>query len=253
MDISCLKEAGLTDGEVKVYLALLELGPSTTGPIIEKSKIARSIAYQILNNLLDKGLASYIIKEKTKHYQAAQPDKILEYIEERKNKLLENKKKVEELLPELLLKKSSTKESEATIYYGLKGLRTAHEHIYEKLKSGEEYYYLGVPAYQPDEQHLYWQRDHVRRVKSGIKARLLFNKGTDLKVVENRNSFEGAEARFMPTSIVTPAMFLIYKDTVLISIQTGARISVEIINQEIADSFKAYFLEFWNESKPFKT
>ena len=40
MDTFALKEAGLTDGEIKVYLALLELGSSTTGPVIEKSGIA---------------------------------------------------------------------------------------------------------------------------------------------------------------------------------------------------------------------
>jgi len=27
---------------------------------------------------------------------------------------------------------------------------------------------------------------------------------------------------------------------------------VEIINQEIADTFKQYFLDYWKDSKPFK-
>ena len=56
MDTKILKEAGLTEGEIKVYLGLLELGLSTTGPIIEKSRIARSIIYQILEKLMQKGL-----------------------------------------------------------------------------------------------------------------------------------------------------------------------------------------------------
>ena len=51
MDNSILKDAGLTDGEAKVYISLLELGSSSTGPIMEKSRIARSIIYHILEKL----------------------------------------------------------------------------------------------------------------------------------------------------------------------------------------------------------
>ena len=36
-----LSQAGLTDGESRAYLALLELGPSTTGPIVDRSGVSR--------------------------------------------------------------------------------------------------------------------------------------------------------------------------------------------------------------------
>ena len=68
MDIQLLRKVGLTDGESKVYLALLELGSSTTGPIVKEADIAKSIVYQILDRLIQKGLVSYIVKEKTKYF-----------------------------------------------------------------------------------------------------------------------------------------------------------------------------------------
>tara|TARA_Y100000310_G_C20702503_1_gene831224 strand:+ start:7927 stop:8697 length:771 start_codon:yes stop_codon:yes gene_type:complete len=253
MDIAPLKEAGLTDGEIKVYTALLELGSSTTGPIIEKSGIAKSIIYQILDKLMQKGLVSFIIKQKTKYFQAAQPNKILEYIEERESKLSKNKKKVEDLLPQLLLLKQSSPESEVQIYAGMKGIQTVHEHTYLKLKSGEEYMYLGIYPDQEEKFHLYWQRDHKRREKSGIICRLFFNQGTSEKILKNRNNYKGCEARFMPTDIKTPSEILVYKDTTAIIIQQKPTLAIEIINQDVADSFKAYFEEFWKKSKPFKT
>jgi HTH-type transcriptional regulator, sugar sensing transcriptional regulator len=249
MDINHLKEAGLTEGEIKVYLALLELGSSTTGPIIEKSGIARSIIYQILEKLMQKGLVSYITKDKTKYFQSAQPQKILEFIENREIQLKENKKKVEDLLPQLLLHQKMQPKSEANIYTGFKGLRTAHEHTYQKLKKGEFYYYLGIPASQPEEQHLYWQRDHVKRIKTGIKCKLLFNKDVNLKTVNNRNSYKGANAKRMSIDLTTPAMFLIYKDTTVIFIQSPVAMAVEIVNQQVADSIKQYFDYFWKQSK----
>jgi hypothetical protein len=56
----------------------------------------------------------------------------------------------------------------------------------------------------------------------------------------------------MPTDIKTPAYFLIYKDTVVITIASEFPTSIEIINQQIADAFRSYFEEFWKRSKPFK-
>lgn len=252
MDISTLKEAGLTDGEIKVYIAMLELGSSTTGPIIEKSGIARSIIYLILEKLMQKGLASFITKEKTKYFQAAEPQRILQYIGEREKRLKENKRKVEQLLPELLLKQQNVIKNEANFYTGFKGMITAHEHIYLKLKPGEEYYYLGIPSFQPKEHHLYWKKDHVKRIEEGLKCRLLFNYNTNDKVLKSRNSYKGCDARKMPVKMQTSMSILIYKDTVVIIIQVPTEMAVEIVNQQVADSFKAYFEEFWRLSLPFK-
>jgi len=43
-----LKSIGLTDGEIKIYLALLEIGSSSIGNIIKKSKISGSKTYEVL-------------------------------------------------------------------------------------------------------------------------------------------------------------------------------------------------------------
>jgi sugar-specific transcriptional regulator TrmB len=252
MDIQALQEAGLTEGESKVYLALLEIGSSTTGPITEKARVAKSIIHQLLEKLIQKGLVSYITKEKTKHYQASDPKKLLEYIEENEKKLRQNKKKVEDLIPSLLAKQNSTPTQAATIYEGFKGMITVHEHTYNKLKSGEEFFYLGIQPEQPEHFHLYWQRDHLRRAKAGIYCKLLFHPDTDLKILKNRNSYKLCDARYMPFKIETPAWIMGYKDVTVIGFPSSNPITLEIVNKEIADSFKAYFEEFWKKSKPFK-
>ena len=56
----------------------------------------------------------------------------------------------------------------------MKGLITAHEHSYLKLKKGDEVLVLGITEYQPDVQHRYWMQEHIRHGKAGIKNRLLF-------------------------------------------------------------------------------
>ena len=54
MDSNSLKELGLTDGEIKVYLALNQLGETTSGPIVDKSGVSISKVYLILDRLFSK-------------------------------------------------------------------------------------------------------------------------------------------------------------------------------------------------------
>ena len=67
MNESLLEKIGLTKSEIKVYLALLELGCSATGKIVEKSKASSSKIYEILDRLMQKGLVSFIIKSGIKN------------------------------------------------------------------------------------------------------------------------------------------------------------------------------------------
>ena len=52
MNSKLLEEAGLTEGESKVYLALLELGTTKTGPLIKKARVSSSKVYKILDRVL---------------------------------------------------------------------------------------------------------------------------------------------------------------------------------------------------------
>ena len=246
-----LQDLGLTNGESRVYLALLETGESTVGPIIDKSGVTKSSIYQILLNLMDKGLVSYVIKEKTRHYQAGQPERLLDYADMLEENIKKKKSELEHFLPQLKLLQSSTKESEVRTYVGFKGVVSVHEHTYEKLKKGEEYFYLGIVGQQPKYFWSYWAKDHRRRMKAGIKCKLLFNPDTDEEILIDRTKTPGCDARYMPTKFPTPAWILGYKDVTAIGISGENAIVIEVINQKIADAFREYFNQFWKRSEKF--
>lgn len=247
-----VKEAGLTDGEAKVYLALLEIGSSTTGPIIEKSKVARSFIYNILDKLMEKGLVSYVTRENTKYYEAASPRRILDYIEKRRNQLEESKNKVENLLPQLLFLRETTPSTEIHVFEGYKGLQTAYLQYHHRTKKGDEIVALGILPIQEEKYHEFWKKDHIKRDEAGIKNRMLFNKGTAKEILQNRNSYKLCEARYMNTDIHTESWIMTYNDVTQIYLQDKQKpIVVEIISQPIANTFKAYFEDYWSKTKPF--
>ena len=252
MDLTILKELGLTEGEIKTYLALLKIGQNSTGPIAKESQVSRSKLYSILDKLEKKGMVSHVEKNGVIYFQAAEPTKINDYILKKQQSLNKLETDFQTFLPKLeLYAKQTKKEQNVSIYQGLKGITTVHEHTYLKLKKGETYYYLGIPKNQPQIHHLFWKRDHKRREEEGINCQLLFNTDAPKKILKNRNSYKGCDARYMPTDIKTPSYFLIYKDTVAITVPSENPIAIEITSQEIADAFKAYFDAFWKGSTPF--
>lgn len=252
-----IAEAGLTEGEAKVYLALLELGVSSVGPVIDKSRVARSFAYNILNGLISKGLASYVTRNKTRYYQAAEPSRLLDYVEKRKQGLDRNREALEKLLPGLKSLQGAAPRTEIAVYEGFRGIQTAFEHYEDKLRKGDEYLCFGGYPTQKDQYHRYWQKHHLKRVKEGIRTRMLFDKDADDAVLKNRNGYPLCDTRRLHTKLKTPAWFYIYKDTTTIFLQENPdfqntkALGVEIVNQEIADTFRAIFEDYWKKAKPY--
>jgi predicted transcriptional regulator len=245
------KEIGLTEGETKTYLALLKLGETTTGPLINESKVAKSIVYQILEKLIKKGLVSYSIKDKTKHFTAEHPNKIFEYIEKRKLEFEKQKKKLKDYLPELMKYQKKTNDTQIRIYEGFEGVQTAFNHYQTKLEKGDEYLGFGIFGSQDQKYHNFWMQHHLKRIDQGINSRLLFNTNTPPVVLENRNSYKGCDSRYQHNKLKTPAWIQIYKDVSTIFLQSKD-LAVEITNQEIADTFKVLFEDYWEKTKPFK-
>jgi HTH-type transcriptional regulator, sugar sensing transcriptional regulator len=253
MDIASLQNIGLTDGEIRVYLALLKLGPSTSGPIVDKSRVSSSKIYNILERLIQKGIVSYVIKEKTRYYQAEDPIKIKDYVNKKEKELQEQKKEIDKLIPELQLSQKLEKtKNEVQIYKGFRGIQAITDHIYLRLGKGDIWYNIGVPSYQDEKYHSYWYEDHLKRMKHGIKCQMLFNAKTPREVLKNRNHYKDCDARYMPIQVETPSWILIYKDVTVIILPGDEPMAIEIINNQIADSFKQYFDAFWKISKPLR-
>ena len=72
-----LRKLGLKEKEVQVYLAGLELGPSSVQKIAEMAKITRPTTYEIIKILEKKGLFVEIKQKKKRVFIAQSPERIL--------------------------------------------------------------------------------------------------------------------------------------------------------------------------------
>ena len=230
MDIEPLRELGMTEGEIKVYTALINLGESTTGPIASESQVTISKVYDILDRLAKKGLVTHIIKNKTRYFKASDPARLLVYLQEKQDLLKEQETKLKELIPKLELQQQLHPADEiAQIYDGFKGIQTARERTLKIMKKGDEMWIIGIARTPYDRLTAYFKEYHTRRSAKGIKCRYLYNEYAKNPFGADSAKFPNSEVKYMQEGLITHAWMEIYADTVTIGINKGKSFSIVIL------------------------
>ncbi|MBW3014490.1 helix-turn-helix domain-containing protein [Candidatus Woesearchaeota archaeon] len=245
MNKAILEGIGLTKSEISVYLALLELGSSSTGKIVDKSGASSSKIYEILDRLIQKGLVSYVLKANVKYFEAAPPKRILDYIEEKKASISQQETEVKKLLPELELKRSLAGiGSETQVFKGMKGAKTAFDDILNTLKRNEKYYLFAHSEVKPEFQ-MFLNQIHSKRAKAGIKCDIIVNElaRKDWEIVAK---LKGTRIKYVQKELFTPFAFIIYKDKVLISIASD-QVFIQVKSEKLADGLRSYFDFLWSQ------
>ena len=247
MNEKLLEEIGLTKGEIKVYFTLLKIGETTTGKIIEEAQISSGKIYEILEKLIKKGLVSFIIKEKTKYFSPAPPNRILDYIHGKEKELNQKEQELLRELPSLTaMEKAGKKKKEAYLFKGFKGIQTDIFEALEDLTSKEEVLAMGIRSSKEERFNLLWQRWHIERVNKKITCKAIFSdKNTEYYKIFKKMKF--AEVRILEG--ITPSAIDIMKDRVLIFTYGEEPSCLVIKNSEIADSFKSFFEALWKVAK----
>lgn len=116
--IQNLKTLGMSDKEAQVYLALLQLGPSTAYSIANKANLKRPTVYVVAEELFKKG---YIVKSPhDKQMYVAHPTEII--FEEFENKF----NKFKSSLPEFKSLQSGINDKPSVLYFeGVEGIKRA--------------------------------------------------------------------------------------------------------------------------------
>ncbi len=248
MDIKILEEVGFTKGEIRVYLALLELGETTTGPIIKKSKITGSKVYEILERLIEKGLVSYIIKEKTKCFQVASPKRLLDYINKKEREIITYKKEIEDIIPKLeLIQKSKEKIQSSQIFEGYEGLKTVFNLILDSLKANEEYYAFSLGDELKEENvMLFLQNYHKKRISKRIKVKIIANL-SEKKLFKDLSKLKGLKIRYYNNPV--PLGVFIFKDYVATFTFKKKPVVFLIRSGQVCSSYKDFFINLWEKAE----
>ena len=232
MDLNdTLENIGLTEHEIKVYMALLELGPSLAGRITRKTGIHRRNVYDITERLIKKGLIGYILKNNRRLFEAANPDVFLDIVKR-------EEEGVNQSLPFLQKLYQKTKEKQETNFYkGIHGLKTIFQDQLED-NSEREILILGASNAAFEVLPFYFKWYDKDRVKRKIKVRMIASEKMNKKVPLS-------EIRYIPEKYANPLAINIYKNKVSLIMWKKEPTAIVITEKEAADAYRKYFELMW--------
>ncbi|MBU1180446.1 hypothetical protein KJ885_05890 [Patescibacteria group bacterium] len=84
-----LSQFGLSQKDSAVYLSSLELGTASATRIARKAGIKRTTSYDILEELMERGLIGQTQKGKKRLFYAGEPEELLKLLDRKKEQLME--------------------------------------------------------------------------------------------------------------------------------------------------------------------
>lgn len=242
-----LKQLGLTEGEANVYLALLKLNSSTVGSIVKESRVSYSKIYEVLGRLIEKGLASFILKEKTKYFQGVKPSRLLNIIKQKEEEIKKSKEAIKKILPDLEAVSDNRDNQSAEIFIGLKGLRTAYELLLKNYSKKDALSFF----YVHDEKYIEIVNEFYEKEFNYFKELGLKLKGIANSNLKKSKSFS-KPPKFVNLKFVDfplPSTIDIYQDKILITTWRDKPFAYLITSKEISENLRNYFNQVWEMAK----
>ena len=177
MKEEALRALGLNEKEAIVYLANLGIGSALVQGIAEAAELNRTSTYDVLSALARKGFASYTVTGGKRHYQAANPNKLLALLKEKEAL-------VRKALPELLNTMESVPQKPAVeVYVGVNGLKSVFEDI---LQNSDSFFCIASKKHLFKLFKYYFPQFVKRRIEAGIKVKII----TDEKPYDKKAQYK---------------------------------------------------------------
>lgn len=236
-----LKNIGLTDNEIKLYLVLLNNGPSHSGEIIKKTEFQSSVVFHLLDKLIEKGIVGFMLENKKKIYSASDPSIFKSLLEEREKELQKTKKDLESEIIKLKKTEKIKEDTKATIFKGLKGIQSIQNDLLNNAKEYDMYAARDTFSKSMPKYRLYFKE---MRVAKKIRQRLII---TDDKKKPN-TKFQ--QKRYVPRENATPVSLMIYNQRVVFFVwDSEPPMAIVLEGNKVSTSFKNMFELMWKSAK----
>lgn len=241
MDISVLEDLGLTAAQIKVYLALLELGATKAGPVVRVTHLQNSAVHLALGQLADKGLVSFVKKGRVKYYSPSDPRAILRFIDEKRIR-------AESLIDELLKKQKHKERQEAEVFLGFQGFKAMCYQFIEDALAGEDYLFFAFitksQKYDAEVNRFYGEFTHDR-LRRGLNLKGIAHVDARPYFIQNKRDL--SNILFVDFPVLKNAS--VCGNKVIFTPWEDAQIAFMITSRQLAENLREHFYSIWNQFK----
>jgi len=241
---STLERLGLDDREVEVYLALLHLKIGRVSTIAKTAKQPRTLTYVILDKLKERGIVSEIMKGKMQNFVAESPQRLLSYLQDRRNELDDVETLLEDAIPHLeSLTSPLAGTPRVTMLHGTEGMKQ----IYRDVLQHEFVGLFNTEAMYKSFGENLVTKIYGKNVKLRGRDLLVDNAGAS-KFITEVQQHAGYEIRLIPKATQFATDTIVFGDTIALFSYDDEKSIVRIENHNIANTFRSWFDLIWNQS-----
>jgi sugar-specific transcriptional regulator TrmB len=234
-----LLDAGFSEKEAQVYLAILELGEGNIAQITRKSRVKRATVYLEIESLKEKGFVSLVKRKGRSIYMAENPLRIAE-------RLAEKKHAVDKLMPQLLSIANALDHKPKVRYFeGTDGLK-------EVYKDTLKFPGMEILGWYSDDRVDYFDRSFVldyymkKRVDNKIPLRMF---AIDSEFMKDKHAEDDTHLRQMKLirsdKFFFAAEINLYSNDRIAIIAHRENIGLIIESKKIFDTLKNIFEIMW--------
>lgn len=241
-EFELMQTFGLSEAELSVYLATLELGQAQIQEISRKSGVRRTSIYNFIDNLLERQFLSELKKGKRRLYSAANPSVLLQIQESRVVSM-------KRLIPGLLaINNNARNKPRVSFHEGKAGIKEVYNialHDKQTIYAWEDL--DRMLAILPD----FLKKYAVERSAKNIPLRSIV-RDTPLarEFVQKDNPRLSRDSRFIESEEFGTDMEVFGNKVALFSLRKDFPFAVLIDDAGIAKTLKIVWAELWNRLEP---
>lgn len=242
--------AGLTDNESRVYQILLENEKLSVGDLIKITSFKRGNLYNILYSLTSKNLIEEFIYRKKKYFRALNPQKLRDYIGNKRNKLRQVASEIDKILPNLIKNFQLSSQKPGVYYYdGIEGIKNIYVRILKEKKDLRVF--VSEFERKNPEINKILNDQIIKQNKTGIKVKGISAhkyKKKDLIFLHQNNSYPR-----IVNNLKLDSEILVFGNNVSITTFKKDYFTTLIINDQIAQTIKCIFDVMYEKAQEPKT
>lgn len=233
-----LRQYGLSEKEVQIYIANLKAGDSTANRLSELTGIRRSTVYEVIESLKKKGIMTSYSKDKKLFFSPAKPETLI-------LRLKEKEESIKRILPELnFLLNSTSEKPEVQLFEGVTGIKNA---VDDMLNTNEILMYGATNEGDPIFGS-YIPNFAKKRLEHKIKMRAIIEPDVPTHMTEKKIK-KYTEIRTLKFLKSHKTAYFIYDDKIIIVTLGQELRAIRLKSPVFVESQKIIFEYLWNVAK----
>lgn len=249
METLLLEQLGFTHNEAVTYITLSRIGSSRTSRLLNESGLNSGKIYETLESLKRKGMVSETIVNGVKSFAAAPPDRLIEYIQKKKEAIDKEADVARRLITRIgEIQKTTIETSRVVVYTGFDGYKSAVIEATNSLKPREEVLAMGVRSSKGKEFNRFWTKWAETTLPKNHE-RVIFSEKGDFYEFKKSSRF----SRIRLLESTTPSAIVIFGNHTVLILQYDPPVKVIFINDVLTVmTFISIFEQLWGVAKDWR-